>query len=218
METGECVMKDWIDVTMAISPSIMVYKNKEEKMPKFIVRATHDKDGHHESSICMDLHTGTHIDMPKHMLKEGHSSDAFNLESVNGRCVVVDFSKSYKHEVDDEFLKFYKFEKNDIVIIKTKNSFDKTFNYEYDFLNASGAEFLKNQGVKAVGIDALGIERNVPGHPTHRILLGNGIYIIEGLALAEIEEGIYEFMCIPLKIADVEGLPARAFLRSIKDV
>ena len=209
-------MKDWIDVTMAISPSIMVYKNKEEKKPKFIIRATHDEHGHHESSICMDLHTGTHIDMPKHMLKDGHTSDVFDLDSVNGRAIVVDFSKHSAHEVGASFLENYKFEKGDIAIIKTKNSYDKNFNFEYDFLNASGAEYLKNQGVKAVGIDALGIERNVPGHPTHRILLGNGIYIIEGLALESIEEGTYEFICIPLKIVDVEGLPARAFLTLIK--
>ncbi len=208
-------MKDWIDVTMSISPSIMVYKNKEEKKPQFIVRATHEENGHHESSICMDLHTGTHIDMPKHMLKEGHTSDTFDLDSVNGTCVVVDFSGQPEHEVDDVFLARYSYEKGDIVIIKTKNSYDDTFNFEYDYLNARGAEYLKVQGVKAVGIDALGIERSVPGHPTHHILLGNGIYIIEGLSLAAVEPGRYEFLCVPLKISGVEGLPARAFLKAI---
>jgi len=208
-------MKQWIDITMAISPNIMVYKNKEEKKPKFIVRATHDVNGHHESSICMDLHTGTHIDMPLHMLKEGHSSDDFDLNRVNGTCVVIDYSGESAHEVDDVFLRQYTINEGDIVIIKTKNSFDTAFNYEYDFLKASGAEYLKDCGVKAVGIDALGIERNVPGHPTHNILLKAGIYIIEGLALAEIETGRYNFICIPLKILGVEGLPARAFLQPL---
>lgn len=208
-------MKDWKDVTMNITPDIMVYKNKEEKKPKFIVRATHDVNGHHESSIMIDLHTGTHIDMPKHMLKEGHTSDDFDMASVNGACVLVDFSKEIAHEVDDDFLKAYAIEAGDIVIIKTKNSYDTEFNPEYDFLNAAGAEYLRKCGVKAVGIDALGIERSVPGHPTHHILLENRIYIIEGLALKDIEEGRYEFICIPMKIAGVEGLPARAFLRSI---
>ena len=209
-------MNDWIDVSMAISPSIMVYKNKEEKMPKFIVRATHEVDGHHESSICMDLHTGTHIDMPKHIIKDGHTSDDFELSSVNGKCVVVDFSCEKNHEVDDVFLKRTTIEKGDIVLIKTKNSFDTAFNFEYDFLNARGAQYLKECGIKAVGIDALGIERNAPGHPTHNILLGAGIYIIEGLALAEIESGRYNFLCVPLKIVGVEGLPARAFLRPLE--
>ena len=208
-------MKDWMDVTMNITPDIMVYKNKEEKKPKFIVRATHEANGHHESSIMMDLHTGTHIDMPKHMLKDGHTSDDFDLLSVNGTCLVVDFSKQAAHEVDDVFLRTYDIKEGDIVIIKTKNSYDTEFNPEYDFLNASGAEYLRQCGVKAVGIDALGIERGVPGHPTHHILLENLIYIIEGLALKAIDAGRYEFICMPMKIAGVEGLPARAFLRSI---
>lgn len=206
-------MREWIDVTMLISPSIMVYKNKEEKKPQFIVRATHEANGHHESSICMDLHTGTHIDMPKHMLSDGHTSDDFDLNSVNGTCVVVDFSGQQGHEVDGAFLKHFTINKGDIVLIKTKNSYDETFNYEYDYLDADGAEYLRSLGVKAVGIDALGIERSAPGHPTHHILLGNGIYIIEGLALANIEPGRYKFLCVPMKIAGVEGLPARAFLR-----
>jgi len=206
-------MENWIDVTMTISPSIMVYKNKEEKKPKFIVRATHEENGHHESSLCLDLHTGTHIDMPKHMIKDGKTSDEFELSSVNGTCFVVDFSKHPSHEVDEAFLRAYEFSPGDMVFIKTKNSFDQQFNYDYDYLNASGAEWLKNQGVKAVGIDALGIERNAPGHPTHHILLGNGIYIIEGLDLSEVDEGHYECLCMPLKIGGVEGLPARILLK-----
>lgn len=217
MKNGNCEvdMKDWIDITMNITPDIMVYKNKEEKKPKFIVRATHEENGHYESSIMIDLHTGTHIDMPKHMLVDGHTSDDFDLLSVNGTCLVVDFSKEASHEVDASFLRGYDIKEGDIVIIKTKNAYDVVFNPEYDFLNASGAEYLRVCGVKAVGIDALGIERGVPGHPTHNILLEKLIYIIEGLALKDIEEGRYEFICIPMKIANVEGLPARAFLRFV---
>jgi Predicted metal-dependent hydrolase len=209
-------MKNWTDVTMTIFPEMMVYKNKDEKKPKVTVRATHEVNGHYESSIYMDLHTGTHIDMPLHMLPDGHSSDEFDLESVNGTCIVVDFSLEESHEVGADFLKKYEIQKGDIVIIKTKNSYDHMFNPEYDYLDASGATYLENCSVKAVGIDALGIERSVPNHPTHSILLGNGIYIIEGLALKDIKEGRYDFICIPLKIAGVEGLPSRAFMRAIE--
>lgn len=210
-------LDEWIDVTMAITPDVMVYKNKEEKKPQFIVRATHDVNGHHETSLLLDLHTATHIDMPKHMIKDGHTSETFDLRAVNGACVVVDFSGEAEHEVGEVFLKGFenKIMKDDIVIIKTKNAYDTEFNYDYDYLDASGAAFLASCGVKAVGIDALGIERSAPGHPTHNILLGNGIYIIEGLALKEVKEGRYELLCLPMKIAGVEGLPSRAFLKPL---
>ncbi|MCD4713520.1 MAG: cyclase family protein, partial [Clostridiales bacterium] len=116
-------------------------------------------------------------------------------------------------EVDEQFLSQFEIKKGDIVIIKTKNSYSEAFDLNYDYLDASGAMYLKNLGVKAVGIDALGIERSAPGHPTHNTLLGNGIYIIEGLELSKVDGGRYEFICIPLKISGVEGLPARAFLK-----
>lgn len=208
-------MKDWIDITMTISAGIMVYKNKAEKRPKLVVRANHEDNGYHESSIYMDLHTGTHIDMPLHMIPGGENSTHFDVGSVNGACVVVDFSKTSETAVDEAFLKAAAtgVARGDIVLIKTKNSYAEGFENDYDYLAESGAAYLASLGVKAVGIDALGIERMQPGHPTHKTLLGAGIYIIEGLVLKAVEAGRYELFCLPLKIKNVEGLPARAFLK-----
>ncbi len=207
------MIREWKDVSMTISENMMVYKNKEEKKTKIITRANHVYNGHHESSIFMDLHAGTHIDMPLHMIDGGEDSTNFEIGLVNGLCIVVDFSGEDRAEVDEQFLSQFEIKKGDIVIIKTKNSYSEAFDLNYDYLDASGAMYLKNLGVKAVGIDALGIERSAPGHPTHNTLLGNGIYIIEGLELSKVDGGRYEFICIPLKISGVEGLPARAFLK-----
>lgn len=206
---------NWIDVSMSIKEDMMVYKNKEEKKPKIITRANHAEKGYHESSIQMDLHTGTHIDMPLHMLSDGHDSNDFSVESVNGPALLVDFSECKSYEVNRGFLERYEINPGDIVIIKTKNSFDQDFNPLYDYLDASGAEYLVEKKVKAVGIDALGIERDAKGHPTHKTLMNANIFIIEGLSLKHVKTGPYLFHCFPLKIENVEGLPARAFLEPI---
>ena len=50
------------------------------------------------------------------------------------------------------------------------------------------AEYLAGLNVKGVGIDALGIERDQEGHPTHNAVIGSEAIIIEGLRLKEIEE------------------------------
>jgi arylformamidase len=205
------------DITMPIYEGMMVYKNKPEKQFKSIQRATHAENGYHEGSVCMDLHTGTHIDMPLHVIDGGADSTHFDTDSVNGPCVVVDFSKETSRAVDADFLKKQSILEGDIVLIKTKNSYAEAFDFEFDFLEASGAAYLRDLQVKAVGIDALGIERNQPGQPTHKALLGNGIYIIEGLALKAVESGRYLFHCFPLKIMGVEGLPARAFLSPLPE-
>ena len=51
------------------------------------------------------------------------------------------------------------------------------------------------------------------GPETHLALLGAGIWIIEGLDLSQVEPGTYELICLPLRIADSDGAPARAILR-----
>jgi arylformamidase len=45
------------------------------------------------------------------------------------------------------------------------------------------------------------------------VLLGAGIIIIEGLDLREVEPGDYELICLPLKVKDGDGAPARVVLR-----
>ena len=46
----------------------------------------------------------------------------------------------------------------------------------------------------------------------HKLLLGAGILIIEGLDLREIAAGPYLLSCLPLKLEGVDGAPARAVL------
>ena len=46
-------------------------------------------------------------------------------------------------------------------------------------------------------------------------MLGAGIWVIEGLYLAEISAGDYEMICLPMKIKGADGAPARALLRPI---
>ena len=53
------------------------------------------------------------------------------------------------------------------------------------------------------------------GGPTHRALLGAGIWIVEGLDLSAIEPGEYDLVCLPLKIEGADGAPARAVLRRV---
>jgi len=47
-------------------------------------------------------------------------------------------------------------------------------------------------------------------------LLGNNIIIVEGLDLTEVPPGDYELICLPLKIKDGDGGPARVVLRDLR--
>lgn len=67
-----------------------------------------------------------------------------------------------------------------------------------------------------VGIDSLSVEEyRSKGYPTHQTLLAAGLVIIEGLDLRGVPAGDYELMCLPLKLKDADGAPARVFLREL---
>ena len=205
-------MNKWIDISMTIKPDMMVYKERIEKKPEFISRATHEDKGYCESSLKFDLHSGTHIDMPLHMIEKGQDSSTFDVASVNGRCIVIDLHMLNHADIKREDLEAFDIKKGDIVILKTHNSYAEHFDVNFDYVAESGAAYLVSCGIKAVGIDGLGIERSQSNHMTHIRLLSVPIYIIEGLSLVHVAAGRYELICLPLKIEGVEGLPARAYL------
>lgn len=120
-------------------------------------------------------------------------------------------------KITEEVLKTKRIWAGEILLLKTKNSFSDGFSDDFAYLAASGAVYLAGEGARAVGTDGLGIERAQEGHPTHKILLGHGIPVIEGLRLADVPEGDYELLCLPLRIAGVEALPARAVLYPLKE-
>lgn len=200
------------DVSMTIHPEMTVYKNKAEKKPVFTTLSTHATGSSHEGVVTMSLHTGTHLDYPLHMIKDGEVSSETLPDGCLGPVKVFAISSDI---IDEEVVQSLKIHPGDVVFFKTRNSARDDFDFEFVYVSASGAEALKKAGVKGVGLDALGIERAQADHPTHKILLSENIFILEGLRLKDITEGTYELICLPLKIKGVDALPARVILKSL---
>ena len=78
-------------------------------------------------------------------------------------------------------------------------------------LDGDTAAFLRDAGVVCVGVDYLSVGKA----DAHYALLDAGICVIEALALQHIEPGDYEMLCLPLKIVDSDGAPARVLLRPL---
>lgn len=199
------------DISMKITEDMMVYKNRDNKRPKIIQMATYEKNNYYESNININVHTGTHIDAPLHMIDGGSNMDIYSIEDFISKAKVLDFT-SIKDCITESDLRKKDIEEGDFVLLKTKNSYDTKFNEEFIYLEKSGANYLAALKIKGVGIDALGIERNQPNHETHKILFNNKIMIVEGLALKEIKEGHYQFIVLPLKLNELEASLARAIL------
>lgn len=200
------------DVSMAIHSKMTVYKDKAEKVPQFSTLSTFDTGTAYETVLAMSLHTGTHMDYPLHMIKDGKVSTEALTDGLLGTVKVFETPHDV---VDQAFVASCDIEKGDVVFFKTRNSHIDTFDFDFVYVDEGASQALVHREIKGVGLDALGIERAQEGHPTHKILLGADIFIIEGLRLKEVPPGKYELMALPLKIIGVEALPLRVLLKTI---
>ncbi|UOE92045.1 cyclase family protein [Alkalihalobacillus sp. LMS39] len=196
------------DISSPIYEGMPVYKNKPEKQPK-LQTATNGYVT--ESRLDLDVHTGTHIDSPLHMVTDGDTFESIEIEKLVCPCKVFDLTH-VDEKITAEDLKQFEISKDDFVLFKTKNSFDEEFNFDFIFLAECGASYLAEKQIRGVGIDALGVERAQEGHPTHKTLFGHDIIVIEGLQLKEIESGEYLMVAAPLKLIGTDASPARVLL------
>jgi arylformamidase len=200
------------DVTMPITPTMMVYKNKEEKKPIFHVDDQLAAGKSYETTLTMNLHTGTHMDFPLHMQENGSTSTGFDPSTLLRMVRVIELRQT--NIIEKKHLEALGLRRGDFVLFKTDNSFIETFAFDFTFVSQDAARYLVTCGIAGVGIDALGIERDQPDHQTHHTLMNAGILILEGLRLKDVPAGDYDMIALPLSIPNRDALPLRVLLEA----
>ncbi len=212
-------MRKIYDISMGIKDGMLTYPGdpgvaiKREKEIGIPSAAGQPASSANVSMYCIGSHTGTHVDPPFHFFPDGDTAEALPLDSLIGPAVVVEAPSD---EIGRDFLAGAGLGNAERVLFKTKNSAfsqDPVFREDFAHLTPDGAQYLVEQGVKLVGIDYLSIEKfHSKEHAVHKIFLGKGIVILEGLDLSGVEPGEYTFLCLPLKVIGGDGAPARAVL------
>lgn len=200
-----------IDISMTIRENMPVFRNRADRRPLIWAARDSKQTGCHETRMDIDLHTGTHLDAPKHMMEGGLSVDRVDLTKLIGECRVIDLT-AVEECIREADLKAHPIEPGSFVLLKTRNSFEEKYSDSFIWLDATGAQYLRDIGISGVGIDALRIEKEQRRQDTHKILFSAGIVILEGLRLKEAEAGDYHLYALPLKIQGAEASPVRAVL------
>ena len=207
-------LQRFLDVSVPLAPGVPTYPGNPPFEFEPIKRIANG-DSSNVSRMVIGTHTATHVDAPLHFFQDAAGVDGLALELLIGRARVVDMPRRGGITADD--LAEAGLREDLRVLFKTPNSAlwnGGGFKPDYTHLTESAARYLVEQGVKVVGVDYLSVEEfRKPGAPAHRALLSQGVVIIEGLDLSDAEPGMYELYCLPLRIADADGAPARVVLK-----
>src|SRR5215471_4003399 len=204
----------WIDLTVGIRHDMVHYPGDpgvELKQTKHLDRG----DPATVSQLSLGVHTGTHVDAPVHFIGGAPGVDQFSIDALIGSARVIEIPDKEICTAQD--LEAYDIQEGERLLLRTSNS-NRCWNVDafvedYAHLDTSAAKMLAERQVRMVGIDYLSIGRGTEGPEVHRILLGAGVVIVEGLDLSRVNAGVYDVVCLPLKILGGDGAPARVAVR-----
>jgi arylformamidase len=209
------VSRPWIDISVPLRSGMVVWPGDP---PVRIERISALAEGAvaNVSAVSMGMHTGTHVDAPLHFLDDGPGMAEMPLDALTGPARVIRIRNPRAIGARD--IERLRIRRGERILFKTRNSARcwraKRFCDDYVHLARDAAACLVRHGIRAVGIDYLSIGApNEAGYLVHRMLLGAGIWIVEGLDLSSAPPGRCDLVCLPLKAPGADGAPARAMLR-----
>lgn len=151
------------------------------------------------TELEMNAHNGTHIDAPRHFVRDGITIDQLPLETLIGECEVVSFA----HPVEREDLEPLNLAERGVKRLLCKGKC---------CLMMSAAKYLSECGILLIGVETQSIAPVEAPLAVHVEVLSHGIIALEGLVLDDIPDGTYTLFAAPLKLGGSDGSPCRAVL------
>jgi arylformamidase len=178
-------------------------------------------DSYNAARLEFNLHTGTHVDAPRHFLQNGSTVEHLSLDVLIGPSYVAHLPDAA--DVTPRILTDLKLPPGvERLLLRTRNSElweAKVTEFKEDFvaLTHEAAQWIVDNKIRLVGVDYLSVQRFADDSRTHQILLGADTAVLEGLNLSNVRSGFYELICLPLRLIGTEAAPARAILRQIPE-
>ncbi len=200
-------MSKIIDLSRIIENEMPVYPGDQATTIKQL--ATVESDGYNAYSFNSGMHTGTHIDIPRHFFNNNKFMSDYPIERFIGKAKVFDVSQVSQINYNDSYDKLIT--KDDIILFYTGFSEyykEPKYYYEHPIISQELADFLVQRQVKLVGLDTP--SPDFQPYSIHKTLLSNNIFIIENLCNLEklLPYSEIEIIALPLKIK-AEASPVR---------
>ncbi len=211
-----------IDVSMPITAG-SVFRLGTPPVEIASRRFYHESEGEYESIVLsMSAHTATHVDLvfaenriePERMIGRGKLLDVtqvgegeIQLDDVQHQtcpepCPEQSRRESRRIEIESGDFVFFRTDWSKLVGTEEYHNHPE--------LSMEVIQWLVSKRINAVGIDARGLGRGRRHGEYDRVLIKNDIFVIENLAnLSAIPRGEFKVYCFPLKIENVDAIPAR---------
>lgn len=163
------------------------------------LRSFDSGDGYNLTAFSMCAHNGTHVDAPSHFLAEGKTLEQIPLEQFVGQCLVV----RHDGEVTEE---------NARAMVERLGQIPRLLIAGKATVTRAAAHVFADAKLSLVGNESQSVGPEDAPSAVHKILLGNGVVLLEGIVLADIPEGKYLLCAAPLNLAGADGAPCRAVL------
>lgn len=156
------------------------------------------------TAFSMCAHNGTHVDAPRHFIKDGKAVNEMPLEAVVGFCYVAEHSGILGAEDAES-------------IVKTARENDpeaaKRILIKGDaVVSTEAAEVFAAAGIILLGNESQSVGPEDAPMATHLALLSREVVLLEGIRLSEVPEGVYLLSAAPLNLSGSDGAPCRAIL------
>lgn len=212
----------WTDLTLPLKQHMAVYPGDPAVDIETII--SHDQDQLQLSRIALGSHSGTHLDAPRHFIRDGRSVEAIELDRLIVKASVVQCVPNAQGEIDLSMLDFTGLEKGEALLLSTgweRQWGQPGYFHDCPIFAPGSSDLIRSLGISLLGVDMPTVIE--AGHPQgtagmHVSLLSEDILLVENLTnLAGVAGKTVSFMALPLPITGCDGSPVRACCRLAED-
>ena len=203
------------DISPPITPDLKVWPG--DVPPSREVQLDMQRGDHLTlSALRTSVHVGAHADAPSHYGAQAPAIHARPLDLYLGPCQVVRVDARRGESLPPAALRGLTI-KAPRVLFATGTFPDPTaFNHDFAAFSPETVDRLHALGVRLLGTDAPSIDLfDSKDLPAHNACLQHDMALLEGLVLANVPDGLYELIALPLPLVGFDGSPVRAVLRDL---
>lgn len=198
-------MDTWISLSIFIDEATLPFPGDEGLKIQSI--KTWDKDGYHLSHVSLNMHLGTHIDHPSHVLNQQHPRE---INHFVGRANVIFVEPKNglikTQDIIDQYLFLEEKERSLIISLNHERLLNTNDYFIYPKFEKSLMSFLVEQKITLLGSDLPSYEYMVGDMlDMHRDILNHQMTLVESMVNLTLLKSNIDLVILPIPIKGVEA-------------